>query len=228
VHELADVARLVREHEAAIWELFFLVRVGRGSNLEELTPDAAEDVCHFLFDASSYGLVVRTVEAPFFRRVVAWRSTGRGGEDPRLTHGLGPLYEMLAARLREQLGEPSSEPLAQTQGTRDGKGVVFVAHNGEVYPAGFLPLSLGNVRRESIVDIYRSHPLLRDIRAALFHGRCGECQYADPCGGSRARAFTSSGDALGEDPACAYAPDTARTSLRTQPVTSLHAHPSAR
>ena len=205
-HELADMARLVKEHGASVWELFFLVRVGRGRDLAELTPSACEDVCHFLFEASSYGLVIRTVEAPFFRRVVARRRKDTAGADPRRTYNLGPLYDVLAARLRDQLGEPTSEPRAQIGGTRDGKGVVFVAHNGDVYPAGFLPLPLGNVRLESIVDIYRSHPLLQDIRAARFHGRCGECEYADLCGGSRARAFASSGDPLGEDPACPHVP----------------------
>lgn len=208
-HELADVARLVKEHGASIWELFFLVCVGRGRALADLAPAANEDVCHFLFDASAHGFVVRTVEAPFFRRVVAWRSNDASGADPRSTYSLGPLYDLLTAGHREQLGEPSSKPQAQVGRTRDGKGVVFVAHNGDVYPAGFLPLPLGNVRLESVVDIYRSHPLLEDIRAARFHGRCGECEYADLCGGSRARAYASSGDPLGEDPACPYVPGSA-------------------
>ncbi len=208
-HELADVARVVKEHGASIWELFFLVRVGRGRDLAELAPPANEDVCHFLFEASSYGFAVRTVEAPFFRRVVSRRRDDGRGQDPRSTYELGPLYHMLAARLREQLGDPISRPRAQIGKTRDGKGVVFVAHDGDVYPAGFLPLRLGNVSREDIVDIYRSHPLLHDIRAARFHGRCGECEYADLCGGSRARAFAASGDPLGEDPACAYLPGSA-------------------
>jgi len=62
------------------------------------------------------------------------------------------------------------------------------------------------VRDESIAAIYRDDPLLRRIRAADFTGRCGRCEYADMCGGSRARAFAASGDALGEDPACPYQP----------------------
>jgi MoaA/NifB/PqqE/SkfB family radical SAM enzyme len=91
-------------------------------------------------------------------------------------------------------------------GTRDGKGIFFVAHDGWAYPAGFLPLRLGNVRYEDPVAIYRRHPLLRAVRAAEFGGRCGRCEFKDDCGGSRARAFASSGDPLGEDPACAYVP----------------------
>jgi AdoMet-dependent heme synthase len=199
VEELAEIAAIVAETGAAIWEVFFLVRVGRGSLLRELKPAGNEDVCHFLVDASRYGFVVRTVEAPFFRRVVAWRREGRECET-------GPLYGRLAGRLRELLGEPVSEPRAQTKGTRDGKGIVFVAHDGEVHPAGFLPLALGNVREQSLVRIYRDSPLLQDIRAGRFHGRCGGCEYADLCGGSRARAFAASGDPLGEDPACPYLP----------------------
>jgi len=196
--ELPEIAAILQDRGATIWEVFFLVRTGRGAGLDELEPDENEGVCHFLYDASGYGFIVRTVEAPFFRRVVAWRREGR----PSPT---GPLYARLSARLRELLGEPGPAK-AQTKGTRDGKGIVFVAHDGDVYPAGFLPLSLGNVRERSLVEIYRESPLLRDIRAARFHGRCGRCEFRDLCGGSRARAFAASGDPLGEDPACAYHP----------------------
>jgi radical SAM protein len=206
VNELADVARLVAESGAAIWELFFLVQVGRGTSLEELTAAENEDVCHFLFDASHYGFVVRTVEAPFFRRVVAWRKDDPPGAEPASRYGLGPLYSALSDRMRLLLGEPGPEARAHVKGTRDGKGIVFVSHDGEIFPAGFLPHSLGNVRTDDIVDVYRNHPLLRQIRASQFSGRCGACEYADLCGGSRSRAFSSSGDPLGEDPACNYVP----------------------
>ena len=81
-----------------------------------------------------------------------------------------------------------------------------MAHDGEVYPAGFLPLGLGNVTDQPLRDIYTGHPLLRDIRAARFTGRCGSCPYADLCGGSRARAYAATGDPLGEDPACPFQP----------------------
>lgn len=205
VEELADVAALLSDWGAHIWEVFFLIRVGRGSELEELTPAENEDVVHFLYEASRYGFIVRTVEAPFFRRVVVQRREAGPEADPVSTFGLGPLYERLTARLRERLGEPGASR-AQSVGTRDGKGILFVGHDGDVYPAGFLPYRLGNVRRDDVVALYRDHPLLRSIRAAEFGGRCGACPYADTCGGSRARAFASFGDALGEDPACAFQP----------------------
>ena len=208
VDELADLAALVATWGAHIWEVFFLVRVGRGAELEELTPPENEDVVHFLYEASHYGFIVRTVEAPFFRRVVAQRAALPPGTDPDTWFGLGPLHRHLGTRLRERLGAPGRSR-AQSMGTRDGKGILFVAHDGTVSPAGFLPIPLGNVRTESIVDIYRRHPLLLAIRATRFSGRCGVCEFADRCGGSRARAFAALGDALAEDPACAYQPGTA-------------------
>lgn len=205
VEQLADIAALVAGWGANIWEVFFLIVVGRGSQLEELTPQENEDVAHFLFDASHYGFILRTVEGPWFRRVVAQRKELDPLTDPAVVFGLGPLYTRLSTRLRELLGEPGNSR-AQSVGTRDGKGILFVSHDGEVYPAGFLPYRLGNVKTDDIVTLYRDSDLLRSIRSATFTGRCGECEYADACGGSRARAFATFGDALAEDPACAYQP----------------------
>jgi AdoMet-dependent heme synthase len=200
VDELADVADLISRAGANIWEVFFLVQVGRGVDTDAVSPAEHDDICHFLYDASQHGFIVRTVEAPFFRRVVARRQAG----DPGPTSGL---YQRLSGRLETLMGPATGRPRAHTAATRDGKGILFVAHDGEINPAGFLPQPLGNVRDESIAAIYRDDPLLRQIRAADFTGRCGRCEYADLCGGSRARAFAASGDPLGEDPACPYQPD---------------------
>src|ERR1019366_8262976 len=123
-----------------------------------------EDVCHFLYDASAYGFIVRTVEAPFFRRVVRARRAGAPAPG-------SALYRRLSAHLTELLGPGTGRPSARTAPTRDGKGIVFVSHRGQVYPAGFLPLGLGNIRDRTLREIYRDDPLLRSIRAARFTGR---------------------------------------------------------
>ncbi len=136
---------------------------------------------------------MRTVEAPFFRRVASTRADG--GEPPA-----DGLYRRLVAGL----GRSARPVKVQTKGTRDGRGIVFVGHDGTITPSGFLPLPLGNVRDDDVVDVYRDHPLLRSIRAAEFGGRCGTCAFRDLCGGSRARAYATYGDPLAEDPACAF------------------------
>ena len=199
VTELPQIAALLAGAGVHMWEVFFLVQVGRGVSTAALPAAGHEDVCHFLYDASRYGFVVRTVEAPFFRRVVAGR---RGGQPPPRS----ALYSRLSGELGDLLGPPGRAPSAHTAPTRDGKGILFISHNGEVYPAGFLPLSLGSVRHQRLRDIYTGDPVLLAIRAAQFTGRCGRCEYADLCGGSRARAYAATGDPLGEDPACPYQP----------------------
>ena len=197
VEELPTVARIVRDSGASIWEVFFLVNVGRGASMSELGPDENEDVCQFLYDASQYGFVVRTVEGPMFRRVVRWREQGDVGP-------VGALYARLSKGLADQLGPATSASKAQTKGTRDGRGIVFISATGDIYPAGFLPIVLGNVKNDDIVEVYREDPLLLQIRAAAFGGKCGRCEYRELCGGSRSRAYAATGDPLAEDPACAY------------------------
>jgi radical SAM protein with 4Fe4S-binding SPASM domain len=210
VEELPAIARIVKELGASIWELFFLVRVGRGAALGALNPDENEHVCHFLVDASSHGFIVRTVEAPFFRRVVAQRADGAAPP-------ADGLYRRLRRMLEAELGPAAGPPRAQTKGTRDGRGIIFVGHDGTIAPSGFLPHALGNVRDDDLVEVYREHPLLRRIRAAEFGGRCGTCAYRQLCGGSRARAYAETGDPLAEDPGCAYTPAARGSQTRATP-----------
>lgn len=200
VDELAEIAKIVVDAGAQIWEVFFLVQMGRGVSTEAITAQEHEDICHFLYDASQYGFIIRTVEAPFFRRIVTRRLAG----DEAPTNAL---YARLSQGLISLMGPATMRMRAHTTATRDGKGIVFVAYDGEIYPAGFLPQPLGNVRDYPIAEIYRDNFLLREIRSSNFSGRCGYCEYADLCGGSRARAYAATGNALGEDPACIYQPE---------------------
>ena len=92
-------------------------------------------------------------------------------------------------------------------GVGDGKGVMFVSHVGEIYPAGFLPIVCGKFPDQSVVDVYQNHSTFRALRDPdRFLGRCGICEYRYVCGGSRARAYAVTGDPLGEEPDCTYVP----------------------
>lgn len=201
IGELGDIASLMHEMNVDIWEVFFLITTGRGTGIEASTAEENEDICNFLVDASQYGFTVRTVEAPFFRRVALERRRA-GGMPAETEFEHGALYSQLHDRLQTLLGPPTAPVRAPSAATRDGKGIIFVAADGDVYPSGFLPLRLGNVRDQSLMQIYRDDPLLRAIRDADFAGQCGVCEHADLCGGSRSRAYAASGDPLGEDPGC--------------------------
>ncbi len=206
VEQLADIALILRQLGIKIWEVFFLVTVGRGEQLKELSPEQNEDVCNFLAEMTRHGFTVRTVEAPFFRRILAKRARGAPMAHEADGEAHGELYRRLMERASLLLGLPQRDVVSSNVPTRDGKGIIFVSQNGEVYPSGFLPYSVGSVRSKSITDIYRNNSTLISIRNGEFRGRCGVCEYRDVCGGSRSRAFSHSGDVLAEDPGCAYIP----------------------
>jgi radical SAM protein with 4Fe4S-binding SPASM domain len=94
---------------------------------------------------------------------------------------------------------------------------MFVSHTGDVCPAGFLPLAVGNVRRDQVADLYRNAPVFQQLHdPGQFEGRCGVCEYSALCGGSRARAFEATGNPLASDPFCTYVPATERYTQLTR------------
>jgi radical SAM protein with 4Fe4S-binding SPASM domain len=96
-------------------------------------------------------------------------------------------------------------------GIRDGRGVMFISHTGEVSPSGFLPMVCGNVKETHPAEIYRKHPLFVSLRDNdALGGKCGLCEFRAVCGGSRSRAFGVSGDPFAEDPSCVYIPKKAQ------------------
>ncbi len=97
--------------------------------------------------------------------------------------------------------------MARGFGVRDGHGIVFVSNTGDICPAGFLPLVVGNVRRDRLADVYRNAPVFESLHdPSQFEGRCGFCEYSALCGGSRARAYEATGNPLETDPLCEYEP----------------------
>lgn len=202
--DLADIAVLVHRLGAVSWSAFLLVPTGRGALLPALTAQQAEDMLNFVYDAGEF-IPARTTEAHHFRRVVIQREIlRRRGADHVAALGLGELY----LRLRQRL---SDLDLARRKARRPpanvnaGQRFVFVSHLGTVHPSGFLPLAAGSVRTARLAGIYRTSPLFTGLREhGRLAGRCGACEFAPVCGGSRSRAFALSGDPYAEDPWCSY------------------------
>ena len=86
---------------------------------------------------------------------------------------------------------------------------VNIGHLGDVFPSGFMPIRAGNIKEESLVDVYRQAPLMKDLRdPEKLEGRCGLCEFNGVCGGSRSRAYAVTGNPLAEEPFCDYEPGT--------------------
>ena len=202
VEDLPTIHDHVLAMGATRWSLFFLVTVGRGDVLASITPARAEEVLAWIAGLTAARmavgprrLVITTTEAPQIRRVVAEKRTVHVAH-----HGA-----------HQDAGVPSAAAGAPTPphgaGIRDGNGILFIANDGRICPSGFLELPCGNVRTDDVVTVYRESKLFRELRdPPTFGGRCGRCEYKFACGGSRARAWSATGDPLAEDPLCLYQP----------------------
>jgi len=94
---------------------------------------------------------------------------------------------------------------------------VFISHLGEVFPSGFLPASVGNVRKRSLADLYRQSPLFVALRDTTnLKGKCGVCEFREICGGSRARAYALTRDMFAEEPCCVWQPRVSRSESQSQ------------
>ncbi|MGQ9503979.1 MAG: TIGR04053 family radical SAM/SPASM domain-containing protein [Thermogutta sp.] len=187
VDQIDAMADLLRNFGIHMWSVFFLVPVGRGIFEERISPEEYEQVfARLWFHAQHQPYALKSTEAPHYRRFVL--EALRREENERDDRDVG--YR-LAKRL--------------TIGIGDGKGIMFVSHIGEIYPAGFLPLVCGRFPRDSIVDIYQNHKVFRELRdPELLRGKCGTCAYRAICGGSRARAYAVTGDYLAAEPDCVF------------------------
>ena len=84
-----------------------------------------------------------------------------------------------------------------------GKGMFYIKPNGDVWPCAFLPISAGNVLHEKPVDIWEKSEVFNNLRdRSKLKGICNNCEFAEVCGGCRARAYALTGDYLGEDSLC--------------------------
>jgi radical SAM protein len=190
LHDLDNLASLLKQFRIVLWSAFFLVPTGRGQTADLPTAQQFEDAFAKLNRlAEDVPFRIKATEAQHYRRFVLQRRHKRETAVPAfsgdgLEHGVPGLLSI-----------------------NDGKGFVFVSHTGEVFPSGFLPVSAGNVRQELLSAIYSDSPLLRGLRdASNLKGKCGECEFREICGGSRARAYAMTGDMFAEDPCCIYQP----------------------
>ena len=198
VHELPALAEQMAANKVRMWNLFFLVPTGRARVEDMVDAETAERTWEWMCElAEDAPFGVRTTAAPQFRRTMLRRLRTKEGAKA----GAKPLRMTGAGyQLREA---PSG---VQTRGVNDGKGFMFIDHLGNVCPSGFLQLSGGNVRSESLAEVYRGSELFRSLRdPSALTGRCGRCEYADLCGGSRARAYGVTGSYLADDPLCTLA-----------------------
>ena len=195
--QLDDVYKLAASLGAVAVHIFMLVPVGCGQVLAEtdmLSPQEYEqkllDVCRL--DGLGQ-MQMKVTCGPHYERVI--REQGLHRDRGKAGHGNGG-----SVPGRGGHGDPSKGCLA-------GLGVLFVGHQGDVFPCGYLPVNCGNVTEESLSEIwYKNADLARMRDSNGLEGKCGVCGYRQICGGCRGRAYAATGNYMTEEPFCAYIP----------------------
>ena len=227
-HDLDSLCALFEKLAIVMWNVFFLVPVGRGQLDDLLSGEDFERVFGKIYELSHrVNFQIKTTEAMHYRRYLLQHNL----EERRVSHGAmaGHGHPGAARPAAIQAYEPGAptdgsssvgyEPGAPTADAQtrtaswatrrvnDGKGFLFVSHVGNVYPSGFLPIHAGNIRQTPLSEIYRNAPIFKSLRdTSKLEGKCGACEYKEICGGSRARAYAVTGDPLAQEPCCIYQP----------------------
>lgn len=187
-HQIEDVYNLAKSLGAVAVHIFMLVPVGCGQSLADTDMLSPEQYEQKMLDIS--------------------KLDGRGELQMKVT--CGPHYE----RIIRQQGVSSNRKAGHgkhhgtSRGCLAGLGVLFVGHQGDVFPCGYLPVRCGNVLEDKLTNIwYNNADLARMRDSNQLEGKCGVCGYRQICGGCRGRAYAATGNYMAEEPFCAYVPD---------------------
>lgn len=97
------------------------------------------------------------------------------------------------------------------RGCLAGVSYCCILPNGDVHPCPYLPINIGNVRKDKFSSIWKNAGIFLKLRSLDYGGRCGICEFKSSCGGCRANAYWQSSDFMQEDKTCVYEPKGAKT-----------------
>jgi MoaA/NifB/PqqE/SkfB family radical SAM enzyme len=157
-----------------------LVPSGRGLSLigEMLSPEEVKGLYGFLLSRKIEGLEIVTGD---------------------------PVASMMAAGEKDSGKSMCS---TATGGCAAGISGLTILSDGSITPCRRLHIPIGNVRSDSLREVWATSPVLENLRdKSRYAGRCGRCPRWSGCRGCRAIAYAYSlskgeGDFLSEDPQC--------------------------
>ncbi len=188
--ELEDLIKLSTGLKVDKFFVFNFIPVGEGKNLIDfdLTPKMREEMLNILYDYYvKYGIVTLTT-CPQYARVAMQRSEDQIAPSSHYSVDKGSRARLLA----EFIG-----------GCGVGRGYCAIQPNGVVTPCVYLPIVVGDLKKQSFRQIWNTSPVLKELRRRDdLKDHCGVCEYRSACGGCRARAYAYFGDYKAPDPGC--------------------------
>lgn len=189
VDEIEDILKLAIEKKAVALHLFMLVPVGCGVQIADsqmLPAERYEEVLGWFYENTrNLPLEVRATCAPHYYRIIRQKAKEHGEKITPQTHGYA----------------------AMTKGCLAGTGVCFISHKGKVQPCGYLPIEAGDVKKDTVEEIWNNSIVFQKLRDnSQLEGKCGICEYINVCSGCRARAYYDTVNYMAEEPYCVYEP----------------------
>jgi radical SAM protein with 4Fe4S-binding SPASM domain len=114
----------------------------------------------------------------------------------------------VASQMRNGLGVVEDCGSIAASGCAAGISGLTILPDGTITPCRRLAIPVGNVRKDSLREIWANSEILEQLRdRSQYKGRCGNCERWAVCRGCRAIAYAYSltrgeGDILAEDPQC--------------------------
>jgi len=195
---LKDIKRMAefveKDLKAKRMIAFNFIPVRRGKNMMEhdLEPGEREELQRFLYskfmDSSCRLNVLST--APQYARIAL-----EFAEGPTVTTHFTNRVAMGMKGKTRKLGEFIG-------GCGAGRLYCGLEPNGDIQPCVFIPIKIGNIRKDRLKNVWATSPTLKKMREREKFVGCGECEYRFVCGGCRARAYGYFGDVQAPDPGC--------------------------
>ncbi len=99
------------------------------------------------------------------------------------------------------LGHKNGDSLVK--GSVCGKLSLNIKSNGDITPCGFIPVVIGNICKDDLIEIWNNSPVLNMMRNKVPKGKCLNCKsYSECLGGCTARTLALTGDMNNPDPHC--------------------------
>lgn len=185
VHDLIDLAE---ELGVDIFMYYNFIPTGRGKDIVDLdiSPEEREHLLRYMAYQNDRRRISLLSTAPQYSRI----SIACGAVS--LTH-----FDTIGSRYKDAI------LLADfVGGCGTGRLYCALQPNGDITPCVFIPIVLGNIQRDDLLDIWHNSEVFKKIRARNEFISCSSCRYVNICGGCRARAYAYFGDIQGPDPGC--------------------------
>ena len=194
--EIPEVLEMAENMGIDRFTLFNFIPVGRGKDIVAGDPSPQEReqlLCYLNKQLSEHHKIAILSTTPQLARVALEAHSPTQGDL------IMPLAHMEATKISKR-----AKALADfIGGCGAGRLYCAISPEGNVQPCVFMPLVVGDLKKEKLVDIWLNSPVFKDLREReKLKGRCSKCDYKFVCGGCRARAFMYHDDYLMSDPGC--------------------------